>query len=193
MAKLIFNAHNVQRCLTDTRVGLLEDMGRGFGRGAKSVAIVTHAQMKGKVKLPKGLRVSKKRTKRAARRGMDHDDPNHMLNTRANDSSRGGAGAGKKPSSTMQRLDAQIASISFQENVLGRGRLKHLRKQIVGQVRDLRRKHHKRQEKINARAQENLAHEHKLAVDARNADRAPRQRRNPKYAAPAADDSDDSE
>ena len=119
-------------------------MGKGFGRGAKSVAIVTHAQTKGKAKkLPKGLRVSKKKQKRDARR-EDPEDPNSMLETRVR-------GKPSETQSSMKRLDVQIASIQFKELVQGRGRLKHLRRQIVDEVRDLRRKHHKKQEKLNTR------------------------------------------
>ena len=162
-------------------------MGRGFGRGAKSVAIVTHAQMKGKAKkLPKGLRGGKKKARRA-RHEQDPDDPNRMLNTRVRDgpSPAGGAG-GKKPSSTMERLDAQIASIQFKELVNGKGRLKNLRKQIIQEVKGLRRKHHKRQEKANQRDQKRLAEAHGEALEARSKARGPRQARR-RAAAPETD------
>jgi hypothetical protein len=167
-------------------------MGRGFGRGAKSVGIVTHAQMKGKAKkLPRGLRNSKKKTKRANRRQeLDADDPNQMLATKVPQQRRGPAEGGK-PTSSMQRLDAQIASIHFKESVQGKGRLKHLRKELVAQVRDLRRKHHKKQEKINTRRQQDLVMAHGMAMDDRNASRGPRQRRNAKYAAPEEESDDD--
>ena len=149
-------------------------MGRGFGRGAKSVAIVTHAQMKGKAKkLPKGLRGGKKKARRM--RHEDDDDPNKMLETRV--PSQQHQGGGKKPSSTMQRLDAQIASIHMKESVAGRGRLKNLRKQIIAEVKELRRKHHKRQEKANQRDSRRLAQAHEEALEAHNARRGPKQGR----------------
>lgn len=140
-------------------------MGRGFGRGAKSVAIVTHAQLKSKAKkLPKGLRVNKKRAKRLRMNQADDEDPNQMLQTKVAEQS-------SRRASTMQRLDAQIAAIHIPENVAGRGKLKHLRKQIVSQVRDLRRKHHKRQEKLNKQDRGKLAADHEEAIEERNARR----------------------
>jgi hypothetical protein len=163
-------------------------MGKGFGRGAKSVAVVTHAQAtKGGKKLPRGLRPNKKRQKRMREAQAKEDDPNQMLNTKVAPEK-----PGQKPNSTLKRLDAQIAAVHFQESIPGRGGgLKNLRKQIVDSVKTLRRKHHKKQEKANMRQRERDSIDVEAAMEERNARRGPKQARR-RHATPA-DQEDDSD
>ncbi|CCW63925.1 unnamed protein product [Phytomonas sp. EM1] len=106
-------------------------MGRGFGRGAKSVAIVTHAQVgnKGK-KTPKGLRgVRQKKRQRYQKK-----DEQGLLEQ--------SLGLEKQRSNEPKNLAQEIASIQFAHVVNKRQKgFKDLRKQIMGAVKVLRRKY----------------------------------------------------
>ncbi|CAJ1014768.1 hypothetical protein, conserved [Leishmania lindenbergi] len=107
-------------------------MGRGFGRGAKSVAIVTHAQTNhaGKKK-PKGLRGTRQRKRQ---RFLSRNSEQAEL-----ENSLGLTKAGKH---TQKNLAQEIASIQFAHIVNKREKgLKHLRKQIMGAVKDVRRRY----------------------------------------------------
>lgn len=117
-------------------------MGRSHGRGAKSVAIVTHAQVKRAKKTPRGLRATARRQRRAEyRHEAAMDDPNSLADTGDR------PGQGKKGNKPAKTIVQQIAGIHFKENVpRGKGKLKHLRKQLLNEVSNLRRKHHRKQE-----------------------------------------------
>ncbi|KAG5481547.1 hypothetical protein LSCM1_05566 [Leishmania martiniquensis] len=107
-------------------------MGRGFGRGAKSVAIVTHAQAgnAGK-KTPKGLRSIRQRKRQKFLRS-------HSEQTQLEES----LGLTKPEKHAPKNLAQEIASIQFAHVVNKREKgLKHLRKQIMGAVKDARRRH----------------------------------------------------
>lgn len=121
--------------LFSDRVGqslALPVMGRGFGRGAKSVAIVTHAQAgtAGK-KTPKGLRgVRQKKRQRFQKRGDETAELEQSL------------GLAKPSAKEGKGLAQQIASIQFPHIVNKRQKgFKQLRKQIMGAVKDVRRRH----------------------------------------------------
>ncbi|KAG5481854.1 hypothetical protein GH5_06799 [Leishmania sp. Ghana 2012 LV757] len=107
-------------------------MGRGFGRGAKSVAIVTHAQAgnAGK-KTPRGLRGTRQRKRQKfLRRDSEQVQLEESL------------GLVKPEKHAPKNLAQEIASIQFPHVVNKREKgLKHLRKQIVGAVKDVRRRH----------------------------------------------------
>ncbi|CAD2221677.1 hypothetical protein AGDE_06879 [Angomonas deanei] len=110
-------------------------MGRGFGRGAKSVAIVTHAQVKsaGK-KTPRGLRsVRQKKKQRYQKRENSQEDLEKSL----------GVGAPEK--AEKKTLTQQIASINV-PHIVGRREkgLKRLRKQVINAVKDVRRRHNEK-------------------------------------------------
>ena len=148
-------------------------MGRGFGRGAKTVAVVTHAQVKGKGKLPRGLRGNRKKKRKMYARANDEQA---MLET--------SMGVGENPSQKTQKKQHQetgvlsgrrtmaqeIASIQFQSNVKGRRKgFKLLRKHLLESVKDLRRKHHEKATKMNAKAKistkQIYAHQYAQAVE----------------------------
>lgn len=126
-------------------------MGRGFGRGAKSVAVVTHAQVKGRMKMPRGLRGNRKKKRKMYARANDEQA---MLEN--------SMGVGEVPSAKTQKKQSQetgvlsgrrtmaqeIASIQFDQNVKGRRKsFKVLRKHLLESVKDLRRKHHQKAQK----------------------------------------------
>lgn len=141
-------------------------MGRGFGRGAKAVGIVTHSQVKGKKKLPKGLRSTSSRKKRRAnyREQQEHDV----------DIENGGVGKiGNKPQGKGQpsqaskpdpnarkSLASQIAGIQLPEAVNGRKKgFKGIRKQLMAAVRDVRKRYH---QKARKNAQKDIEQKSKL-------------------------------
>jgi hypothetical protein len=138
-------------------------MGRGFGRGAKSVAIVTHAQVKHAKKTPRGFRATSRRNRRSQYRAQAaNDDPSSLADTGAN---RGRKGGKNRAALT---LDQQIAGISFQDNVpKGRNKLASLRKDIMQQVKVLKRKHHRQQQ--NRAQQEVMRVERQVKQQARQA------------------------
>eukprot|EP00744_Colponema_vietnamica_P006789 GILI01009840.1.p1 GENE.GILI01009840.1~~GILI01009840.1.p1 ORF type:complete len:176 (+),score=34.90 GILI01009840.1:95-622(+) len=128
-------------------------MGRGFGRGAKTVSIVTHAQVKGRHKIPRGLRGNRKKKRRQF---QNANDEQAQLETSM------GVGAqpntkNTKPNETgilngRRTMAQEIASIQFEHNIRGRKKgFKQLRKQLLDSVKDLRRKHHEKAQKLNAR------------------------------------------
>lgn len=107
-------------------------MGRGFGRGAKSVAIVTHAQAgnAGK-KTPKGLRGTRQRKRQ---KFLNRNSEQAQLEE--------SLGLTQPEKNTPKNLAQEIAAIQFAHVVNKREKgLKHLRKQILGAVRDVRRRH----------------------------------------------------
>lgn len=121
-------------------------MGRGFGRGAKSVAVVTHAQVKNAKKVPRGLKVTRKKRRRMYKQDHDSEDPNSMMDT--GDNNKGGKPKGQQKKGNIQAktVEQQIAGIDFKQHV-GRGtKLSVLRKQIVGTVKNIRRRNHQKQE-----------------------------------------------
>lgn len=120
-------------------------MGRGFGRGAKSVAIVTHAQAKtaGK-KTPKGLRGSRQKKKQ---RFQQRNDEQQQLEQ--------SLGVTENKPAGPKSLTQKIASIQVPHVINKRQKgLKQLRREIVSAVRDLRRSH---SEKAKRKAHNNEA------------------------------------
>ncbi|KAG5508219.1 hypothetical protein JKF63_05475 [Porcisia hertigi] len=107
-------------------------MGRGFGRGAKSVAIVTHAQAgKAGKKTPKGLRGTRQRKRQ---KFLDRNAEQTQLEK--------SLGLTKPEKNTPKNLAQEIATIQIAHVVNKREKgLKHLRKQIMGAVKDIRRRH----------------------------------------------------
>eukprot|EP00758_Cryptobia_borreli_P002619 Tbor_TRINITY_DN3163_c0_g1::TRINITY_DN3163_c0_g1_i1::g.14788::m.14788 len=132
-------------------------MGRGFGRGAKSVAIVTHAQVKKQKKLPKGLRGSRKQRRRTfAATNDDQAQLEKSMGVRSADGRTSTAGAvenmkraSKGPQ--LQRTMAQeIASIQFPTAINKRQKgFKQLRRDILASVKEIRKRHHQKATKRN--------------------------------------------
>lgn len=118
-------------------------MGRGFGRGAKSVAIVTHAQ-RGKAgkKTPKGLRGNRQKKRE---KFLKRKDPQSEL-----EESLGMKKEEKSEKHAPKNLAQEIAAIQFAHIVNRREKgFKHLRKQIIGAVKDVRRRHADKAHKKN--------------------------------------------
>lgn len=124
-------------------------MGRGFGRGAKSVGIVTHAQVKKGKKMPKGLRGSKKKRRAPyadeqgdleESMGVQKTAPQHRQQQPAPQRRQKTEDeGGKAPRKTLAQ---EIAGIQFQHVVNKRTKgFKSLRKQLVNAVKDVRRRH----------------------------------------------------
>ena len=119
-------------------------MGRGFGRGAKAVAIVTHAQVKNAKKVPRGLKETRKKRRRMYRREAQAEDPNSMMDT--GDDKRNEGKSNSKKHVAPKSVEQQIAGIHF-ETLVPRGKkLKVLRKQLINTVKNIRRKDHKKKE-----------------------------------------------
>lgn len=105
-------------------------MPRGFGRGAKSVGIVTHAQAKtaGK-KTPRGLRGTRQKKRE---RYQKRKDPNRELEESLN----GGEGINSGPKSFAE----EVAGIHIPHVINKRQKgLKALRKQIISSVKEIAR------------------------------------------------------
>lgn len=147
-------------------------MGRGFGRGAKSVGIITHAQVKKGKKMPKGLRGSNKK-RRAPQRDEQGDLEESMgvpVTTNKGQQQRGAPQrrqktedeGGKAPRKTLAQ---EIAGIQFQHVVNKRTKgFKSLRKQLVNAVKDVRRRHaaKNRARTMKKHRQEELAQKYEL-------------------------------
>lgn len=107
-------------------------MGRGFGRGAKSVAIVTHAQVKASKKMPRGLRGSRKKRRRQYQKSdaQEQEDLERSLGmTRPEPKSR-------------KTLAQEIASIQVPHMINKRQKgMKALRRKIIAAVKKTRRRH----------------------------------------------------
>lgn len=131
-------------------------MGRGFGRGAKSVGIVTHAQVKKGKKMPKGLRGSRKKRRapfnKAGDEQGDLEESMGVQKTTTTQQNRRGGGDAAAPKKrktedeggrTPRRTLAQeIAGVQFQHVVNKRQKgFKALRKQLVNAVKDVRRRY----------------------------------------------------
>jgi hypothetical protein len=151
-------------------------MGRGFGRGAKSVAIVTHAQVKNAKKTPRGLRAATSRKKRrstyASRAAME--DPSSMMDVGDYHKKRKAREQGQRE--TNRNVEQQIAAVNFPELVTGKGRrLKTLRKTIVHKVKELRRNAHMRNASVNRREEEEIlrrvAHADRKRAEAQEVER----------------------
>ena len=123
-------------------------MGRGFGRGAKAVAVVTHAQVKNAKKIPRGLKDTRKKRRRMYRREAAAEDPNSMMNTgdEMTNNKRNEGKTNSKKHVAPKSVEQQIAGIHF-ETLVPRGKkLKVLRKQLINTVKNIRRKDHKKKE-----------------------------------------------
>lgn len=109
---------------------LTEKMPRGFGRGAKTVGIVTHAQAKTKgKKTPRGLRGVRQK-KRA--RFQQNKNEDRLLEKSLGLGSEPPKGSGSKS------LTEDIASIYVPHVINKRQKgLKTLRKQILGSVKEI--------------------------------------------------------
>ena len=112
-------------------------MGKGFGRGAKSVAIVTHAQVKHTAKTPRGLRGGR------AKRRRTHTSVGEQV---ALEESLGVVAGPRRPAANNKSkkeapsLAQQIASIQFPTQVNKRQKgFKQLRRQIMDAVKVVRR------------------------------------------------------
>jgi hypothetical protein len=117
-------------------------MGRGFGRGAKSVAIVTHAQAgKAGKKTPKGLRgVRQKKRQKFLKRNSPQSELEESLGFKKEE----------KEKQAPKNLAQEIAAIQFAHVVNRREKgFKHLRKQIIAAVKDVRRRYANRARKKN--------------------------------------------
>ena len=123
-------------------------MGRGFGRGAKSVAVVTHAQVKNAKKVPRGLKLTRKKRRRMYKDDHDAEDPNTMMDTGDKNKNRKGKPNGQENKGNVQpkSVEQQIAGIDFKQLVSRGKKLSSLRKQIVGAVKNIRRRNHQKQE-----------------------------------------------
>ncbi|EPY33626.1 hypothetical protein STCU_02124 [Strigomonas culicis] len=107
-------------------------MGRGFGRGAKSVAIVTHAQVKsaGK-KTPRGLRSVRQKKKQRYQKKHDQDGQEELEKS---------LGLSKQEKNMPMTMAQQIAAIQVPHIINKRQKgLKQLRKQIIAAVKNVRR------------------------------------------------------
>ncbi|KPA76203.1 hypothetical protein ABB37_07957 [Leptomonas pyrrhocoris] len=110
-------------------------MGRGFGRGAKSVAIVTHAQTgKAGKKTPKGLRgVRQKKRQKYLKRNDAQSELEESLGLKKDE---------RNDKHAPKNLAQEIAAVQFAHVVNRREKgFKHLRKQIIGAVKDVRRRY----------------------------------------------------
>jgi hypothetical protein len=136
-------------------------MGKGFGRGAKSVAIVTHAQVKAKKKLPKGLRGSRKKKRRMFHAANDEQAQleqslgiaaeNKTKSNKTGPESSGGSIRGRS-------LAQEIAGIQFQHVINKRQKgFKGLRKQLMASVKEVRRRHAEKGRRRNFKDEELLA------------------------------------
>jgi hypothetical protein len=147
-------------------------MGRGFGRGAKSVGIVTHAQVENAKKLPKGLRGSRK--KRRSQRRKTEDEQGQLEESMGVQTEQRGTERKKQQRSedeggkmSRKTLAQEIAGIQFQHVVNKRQKgFKSLRKQLVNAVKDVRRRY---AQKNKARAskqhkQKELAAKYEIAA-----------------------------
>ena len=142
-------------------------MGKGFGRGAKSVAIVTHAQVKHtKKKMPKGLRGGRKKKRRmfhAANNEQQQLEQSLGLGDgRPKVAREGGDGSVAPPAglsgNNRKSLAQQIAGIQFQHVLNKRQKgFKSLRKQLLASVKDVRRRHAEKGKRRNAKDEELLA------------------------------------
>ena len=140
-------------------------MGKGFGRGAKTVGVVTHAQAnKVAKKIPRGLKGTNRKARRAQiQRDQEAEEPDTMLETKA---------AKYEVVSSRKKLDLQIAAVQFKDLVAGKGRrLKHLRKEIVKSVKDIRRRHHEKQTKARKDLEPAMAAAYKADRDKHNKSR----------------------
>jgi hypothetical protein len=113
-------------------------MGRGFGRGAKAVAIVTHAQAKKQKKLPRGLRGGRKK------RRSTYADKDAIEEGRAPKQEK------NKPLS----IHSQIAAVQFPSNVPRGQGFKQLRKGLIKQVKNIRRNYNEKAKVKRAREDE---------------------------------------
>lgn len=132
-------------------------MGRGFGRGAKSVAIVTHSQVgnKGK-KVPKGLRGVRQKKRQKYQRS---NDPQAELEQSLGLDQRG------SPKNAPRTMAQEIASIQFPHIVNKRQKgFKQLRKQIVHAVKDVRRRHAEKSKRRAMRERASEAVKSKMAA-----------------------------
>jgi hypothetical protein len=117
-------------------------MGRSHGRGAKGVAIVTHAQVKRAKKTPRGLRATSRRQRRQEYVATQaQDDPASAGDTGVHPGSK------KGKNQAPRTLEQQIAGVHFLENVPKGTKLSSLRKQILRQVSTLRKSHNKRKQR----------------------------------------------
>lgn len=149
-------------------------MGRGFGRGAKSVGIVTHAQVKGAKKMPKGLRGSRKSRRRQFK--GEHDDQTQLeqsmgVSTPPPSSSQKKKASGKsseeggtKPARTLAQ---EIAGIQFQQVIHGKRQkgFKSLRKQLLASVKDVRRRYTEKQRLKNKKEEALMAARHEAMAE----------------------------
>lgn len=145
-------------------------MGRGFGRGAKSVAIVTHSQLKKAKKLPKGIRGNRKSRRRFFKSANDEqtqlEESMGMQNKNDSEKKEGGKNRSEDEGGQQKRktLAQEVAGIQFQHVIHGKRQkgFKQLRKQILSSVKDIRRRYAQKQRTRAERQQEVLAAKHEL-------------------------------
>jgi len=138
-------------------------MGRGFGRGAKSVAIVTHAQAKGASKLPRGLRGTRqKKRKRFARKTDDQSQLEESLGAKRSSTSEPKTQPGQLDELTLAQ---KIAAVQFPTMVNRRVKgFKALRKQLLESVKRVQKKHAQQMAKKRVRERDMLAAQHDQEV-----------------------------
>lgn len=129
-------------------------MGKGFGRGAKSVAIVTHAQAKGAKKMPKGLRTNKRKRTRQQYANAANEDAQMEDSLNGKEKKvKGGA-----PKSIAEK----IASISVPGMIVGRKKgFKNVRREIMKSAKDIKRRHVEKNKKRKQQDERLLAEKHR--------------------------------
>ena len=118
-------------------------MGRGFGRGAKSVGIVTHSQVKNAKKTPKGLR-SSRRKKRERYHQQDAQQQLEESMGITEQQQQKGKKNQKQQEEVRQgkSLAQEIAGVAFEHVLNKRQRgFKQLRRQLLTSVKDVRRRY----------------------------------------------------
>ena len=123
-------------------------MGRGFGRGAKSVAIVTHAEVKRQKKVPRGLKFGRKKKRRMYKQqGEDGGQVNPIeevgpgaVNPKSLKDKRAAIAEAKK---SRKNTAEQVAGLRIASSVAGRRKgLASLRKELLKSTKELNRQNH---------------------------------------------------
>jgi hypothetical protein len=119
-------------------------MGRGFGRGTR-VAVVTHAQVKNKKKMPRGLRGASSRKKRRALYRDAEAGPDAFPDQQAAAGKQKTQVPKKEPSSGGTTLANKIAAVQIPLDVRRgpSGKLSHLRKELLKKCKKIRQNHNK--------------------------------------------------
>jgi hypothetical protein len=135
-------------------------MGKGFGRGAKAVGIVTHAQVRAKKKMPRGLKVSRKK-RRTQYRDQDAADAAVASGAEA-PTKKGPSNSNEGGFDPKKSLASQIAAIKMPDAVNGRKKgFKDIRKKLLAAVKDVRKRYHDKARARSRKESEVLAAKHR--------------------------------